>query len=343
MARLTPLPNRLRARLTLLAAVFTVTTLASFGEDSAALQAQIRKAVDSGLRILEKSAAAYPDHRSCFSCHHQTLPMQAMAAARKGGFKIDEALFQAQAQFTYDSFRSRIDALSDGTGVGGKSMTVAYGLWALRLADRAQDDTTATMVRYLLKTQSEDGQFWSNKVRPPLEDSTFTATALSAFFMQKFAPPDCQPEIERSVNAARSWLLRTQPSSQEDRTFRLWGLNSLKAEDEAIDKARAAVLDAQRSDGGWAQLADMKSDAYATGQTLFLLQESGTSVDNRAYQRGVRFLLESQLPDGSWHVKTRSKPVQTFFDSDFPHGKDQFISVSATSWAVAVLAAAHPR
>ncbi len=48
--------------------------------------------------------------------------------------------------------------------------------------------------------------------------------------------------------------------------------------------------------------------------------------------------VDSQEPDGSWHVVTRSKPVQIFFDNGDPHGKDQFISVLATNWAVAALA-----
>jgi hypothetical protein len=55
----------------------------------------------------------------------------------------------------------------------------------------------------------------------------------------------------------------------------------------------------------------------------------------------VQFLLNSQLADGSWYVKTRTFPVQPYFDSDFPHEKDQFISAAATNWAVMALAPAH--
>ena len=43
----------------------------------------------------------------------------------------------------------------------------------------------------------------------------------------------------------------------------------------------------------------------------------------------------------SWLVKTRSKPIQKFFDNGDPHGKNQFISISATSWATAALAKFH--
>lgn len=266
--------------------------------------------------------------------------MQAMRTAREHGFKIDEALFQAQTGLTHATFKARAAGLRQGTGIGGNAMTVGYGLWALDLGDSTHDDTTSAMVAYLLKTQKEDGRFWSNTERPPLEDSAFTSTTLASYYMQKFAGAGDQVEVQRSVEAAKRWLLQSQPDTQEDCNSRFWGLHLLGADADMLDKARRLVLQGQRTDGGWGQLAGLASDAYATGQSLFVLQASGLPTDHPAYQSGIRFLLESQRDDGSWKVQTRSKPIQIFFDSGFPHGKDQFISICATSWAVAALAAA---
>ncbi len=107
-------------------------------------------------------------------------------------------------------------------------------------------------------------------------------------------------------------------------------------------KAAQALLTLQQSDGGWTQLPSLSSDAYATGQALVALHESGAlPVSSPAYQRGVRFLLNSQLEDGSWYVHSRALPVQPYFDSGFPHGHDQFISAAATNWAVMALIAAE--
>ena len=108
----------------------------------------------------------------------------------------------------------------------------------------------------------------------------------------------------------------------------------------AIEKAAQALLTLQQSDGGWAQLPSLSTDAYATGQALVALHESGAlPVSSPAYQRGVRFLLNSQLEDGSWYVQSRALPVQPYFDSGFPHGHDQFISAAATNWAAMALIA----
>lgn len=307
---------------------------------SSLAQKQIRPAIQPALQLLEKSAAEYPNQRTCFSCHHQTLPMQALVLARDHGIPINEELFRNQTKLTHETFSSRRANLEKGTGIGGKSMTVAFGLWALDLGGWPSDSTTSAMIAFLLQNQEKDGHFASNLDRPPLEDSIVTSTTLAAYYMQKFAGAEQKPAVERAVSSAQAWLIDAPTRSQEDRNFKLWGLHLLQAGRERVEQARQAVLGSQRPDGGWGQLAALDSDAYATGQTLFVLHQSGTATTDPAYQRGVRFLLETQLPDGSWRVRTRSKPIQVFFESGFPHGDDQFISICATSWAVAALTAA---
>ena len=87
----------------------------------------------------------------------------------------------------------------------------------------------------------------------------------------------------------------------------------------------------------------MESDAYATGQALFTLQRVGVPATHPAYRRGVAYLLSTQLADGSWFVKSRSKPIQKLFDNGDPHGTDQFISTPATCWGTTALLLALPR
>ena len=67
-----------------------------------------------------------------------------------------------------------------------------------------------------------------------------------------------------------------------------------------------------------------------------LTQSRGIAVAG-GQQFGVQYLLDTQLPDGSWFVATRSHQTQIFFESGFPHGASQFISAAATNWATQAL------
>jgi hypothetical protein len=130
--------------------------------------------------------------------------------------------------------------------------------------------------------------------------------------------------------------MNAQPKTTDERALQLLGLKwaGVNANHEVIRRAVRELLAEQRSDGGWAQLSSLASDAYATGQALVALNQSGAlGVPDTVYKRGVQFLLNTQLGDGSWYVKSRSIPFQPYFESDFPHGHDQWISAAATNWA----------
>ena len=116
---------------------------------------------------------------------------------------------------------------------------------------------------------------------------------------------------------------------------------------EQVDHAAAAVGQAaktlragQGSDGAWRQLPSMESDAYATGLALWALHEGGVSASTDVYRRGLRYLLGTQSADGTWRVKTRSLPVQPYFESGYPYVHDQWISAAAASYATMAIAAA---
>jgi len=203
------------------------------------------------------------------------------------------------------------------------------------------DTATDALARYLKDRQSPDGRWRILTQRPPLESSDIEVTAVSLRAIQIYAPKPRRPEYEKAVQLAADWLVKAQPKTAEDRAFQLLGLVWAGKSKQIIRKSARELLAEQRPDGGWAQLPTLPSDVYATGQALVALKESGAlAVSDRAYKRGTRFLLDGQLEDGSWFVKSRSIPFQPYFESDFPHGHDQWISAAATNWATMALASA---
>jgi hypothetical protein len=164
-------------------------------------------------------------------------------------------------------------------------------------------------------------------------------TALSLRALQVYAPAPQKPQYAQAVRRGAAWLRQAQPRTTEDRAFQLLGLAWSHDDRVSIHDAAVRLIALQRADGGWSQLPTMPSDAYATGQVLTALVESrAVSVKDRVFQRGVAFLLQTQLDDGSWYVHSRAQPIQPYFDSQFPHERDQFISAAATNWAAMALA-----
>ena len=71
-----------------------------------------------------------------------------------------------------------------------------------------------------------------------------------------------------------------------------------------------------------------------------LNQAARVPPDRPSLQRGLQYLVTTQLPDGSWHVPTRRtfREGLPYFESGYPHGPDQFISYSGAAWATTALA-----
>jgi squalene cyclase len=102
------------------------------------------------------------------------------------------------------------------------------------------------------------------------------------------------------------------------------------------------LVQRQEPDGGWSQLDQLTTDAYATGLSLYALHEAGVPVTDNAYRKGVAYLLRQQYPDGSWLVKTRAFPQQPYFESGYPFGSNQWISAAGASWASLAIAYSLP-
>lgn len=299
------------------------------------LQGDVRTAVVKAIPLLEKGSAGYIRQRRCFSCHHQALPVLALGAARDRGLPVDLKNLAEQVKHTETDLRGNLAAYREGRGQGGGSTRAGYALWTLAARDWKPDETTAAVAGFLLQRDQSQGHWRTSSQRPPSEASSFTSTFLALRSLEVYTSPGDAERRTTRVAQARDWLLRTPARDTEDRVFRLWSLKLAGADEAEVRKAAQELLEGQREDGGWSQTAELKSDAYATGCALVALHQSGQlKTAEAAYRKGLSHLVGTQLPDGSWHVVSRSKPFQPYFESGFPHGKDQWISSAATSWAV---------
>src|SRR6202020_152330 len=119
------------------------------------------------------------------------------------------------------------------------------------------------------------------------------------------------PESQRAALArAIAWLDAAKPSNiHQDKILKvLMGARSVKPR-ETMQATIGEVLALQRADGGWSQtVPELKSDAFATGQTLYALSLAGYTAERPEIKRGIDFLVATQKPDGSWPMISRSTP-----------------------------------
>ena len=298
----------------------------------------VRSAIEKSIPLLEKTAAGTSEHRGCFTCHGHAMPVVALVEAQRRGFAIDQKNLRSQLEHTVADLNRGKKRYQEGKGQGGGHTRAGYALWMLSEAGWKPDEITGVVSGYLVHDEKAD-HWRSTGNRPPTEVSSFTASYLALEGLDGFGTGKQKERIAERRKKVLAWLVRTKAKETEDRVFRLLALKQLGAEAETA-RAVVELRETQRKDGGWAQLPgeDQKSDPYATGSALFALHRGAAlAPEHEVYRRGLKFLLNAQHDDGSWYVKSRSEPFQTYYESGYPHKKDQFISMAAGSWATLAL------
>jgi hypothetical protein len=318
-------------------ATICLITVVAFQPVASAQRNSVDAAVQRSIPLLQKTDVTFLKKSGCVSCHNNSLTAMTVSLARKKGFAVDETVAADQVKAVAKYIADWRERIIQGVGIPGLQDTMSYILIGLGSEKFSQNASTDALARFIQTRQQPDGHWPIRAQRPPLEASNVTVTATCLRALQLYAPEEESVLSRLAVDKAAGWLAQTKPRDNEEHTFRLLGLIWSNASKDILKEAAVNLLSLQKSDGGWSQLPDMKSDAYATGQALVALHEAGVAAQEPAYQRGVEFLLNTQLSDGSWLVKTRAVPIQPYFESDFPHGDDQWISVAATNWATMAL------
>jgi hypothetical protein len=227
----------------------------------------------------------------------------------------------------------------DGPAAPDIQMYVALGLAAEKQPASLVTDSIA--VNIAARQQRDGGWKLGGFSRAPMEESNIARTAISLRALQLYGTPGMKAEFDGRIAKARRYIEKAEPETTDDLVWRLVGLYWSGSDLKKVARAADALRKLQRDDGGWAGNAYLGSDAFATGSALWALHMTGSMGPmDKAYERGVSFLLATQFEDGSWYVRSRAPKFQPYFESGFPFGPDQWISSAATAWATVALAPA---
>jgi hypothetical protein len=316
---------------------------------------QGQQAVDRAIKYLQTESAAWLKTRKCAACHHVPLALWALSEVERQGYVIDKT-FVAD---TVESLLGSKDKLmssrifpnpADPPDLRPQSRGLNMGLPMLAVAARSlpslsegQRQSLKLIAREIVKKQQPDGswEFFTNLRRPPINESQTTDAAWIILALQA-ETGSVEPQSQRAaLSKAIAWLDAAKPSDlHQDKVLKvLLGIRFGKP-GKALQTTIDELLALQRADGGWSQtVPELKSDAFATGQTVYVLSLAGFTAERPEIKRGIDFLVTTQKPDGSWPMISRSTP-------DGSPGSAKLltpITCAASSWATLGLARLVPK
>jgi ankyrin repeat protein len=302
-------------------------------------QRTVSQAVASGTAILQRGATEFFLQSGCVGCHHQPAASMAVAAARGAGIPVDESAAKGVVKMMEGESLFFNQVMLERVPIGGQTDGPTWKLMALASERYPSSALTDGIVAYIAHHQRHDGSWWFGGVsRAPLEEGPMARTAMSLRVMQVFGTPAMKADFDLRIARARTYLANAKAATNDDAAMQILGLYWAGGEAAKVSALGKALLSAQHPDGGWSQNRNLASDAYATGEALSALKEAGIlAASDAAYQKGVKFLMDTQSADGSWYVRSRAPKFQPYFQSGFPYDHDQWISSAGTSWAVRAL------
>jgi ankyrin repeat protein len=300
------------------------------------------QATEQATALLQKTSTEFFKQSGCVGCHHQPVAMIATDAARRAGVKVDEGAAKGHVKMAEGQATFFQQVLTERVDTGGAQDTWIYELLAMSTERYPASRITDTLVSYIASTQRQDGSWFLGGIsRAPLEEGHIARTALGLRALQLYSTPGMKSDLDSHIARARDYLLKAKSKTNDEAAMQIAGLHWAGGNDVKVSALAKALVAAQHADGGWSQNRNLGSDAYATGETLWALHEAGAlKASDAAYQKGAKFLLDTQWADGSWYVRSRAPKFQPYFQSGFPFDHDQWISSSATAYAVRGLAPA---
>jgi hypothetical protein len=316
---------------------------------------QVHQTIDRAVKYLQAESAAWLNTRRCAACHHVPMPLWALGEAERQGYAIDrnfladttESLLGSRdklmASKVFPNPADPPDPRPQGRGLNMGLPFLAVAARSLPSLTDGQKRSLMLITEEIVKKQQPDGswEFFAALRRPPINESQTTDAAWIILALQGATGPGAPASQRAALMKGIAWLEAAKPSDlHQDKVLKvLLGVRSGKPRKD-LQTTIDELLALQRADGGWSQtVPEWTSDAFATGQTLYVLSLAGFTAHRPEIKRGIDFLVATQQPDGSWPMISRSTP-------DGSPGSAKLltpITCTASCWATLGLARLVPK
>lgn len=335
----------------------SVSSLAAADEpvaSPAATTEQVQQAVERAMIYTRDESVQWLKSRTCAACHHVPLVLWSIGEAERQGYPIDkkyltettESLLGSKekllASKIFPNPADKPDPRPQGRGLNMGLPFLAVAARSLSSLEAGQEESLKLIAEEIMKKQQPDGswEFFATLRRPPINESQTTDAAWIIMALEAETGADAPESQRASLAKAQAWLANAKlPTTVQDKVFKLLLASRAGKPRGDLQPTIDELLALQRADGGWNQLPDMPSDAYATGQVLYVLSLFGLTAERPEIKRSIDLLVATQKADGSWPMTSRSTP-------DGSPGSSKLltpINCAAASWATLGLARLVPK
>lgn len=282
-----------------------------------ATPSQARSAVERALVFIEEDETRWRKKHNCATCHHGSMTVWALTEAMNCGYPVDEERLAEIAKYTKARFWDNVDKPRDEReGYKIPSSVLIYLAMFGQLVPEQKTLTSDELNRladYAARHQEPEG-FWEipDAKKPFTQDREFfTLQMYLAMQPREKDEAERAARVQASREKAAAWLNKHESQEYvQTVAFRLLLDLRMGKSGKQLQPGIAHILKQQHDDGGWSQDPDRASDAYQTGQVLYVLSKAGVPHDQPEIQRAVSFLVATQKEDGSWPMTSRSAKNQ---------------------------------
>ncbi len=306
-------------------------TLLARHPEIAKWKSSVRYAAQAGIDWLEPASMEWQTNSRCFGCHVQAQTLMGLSVAQSNNYVVNARTAHDLVEFTrskQDTDGHEVDAGSDThfTPTQFAAMGVAY--YDEATGTRA-DTVLRRYVQWLTGHVKPTGELQQDMEEPPIAQGSLMGTAnVVVALMEAFAQTG-DSEYKSAADRSLSFIAATKPVTTQDKVFKVIALSRYGTAEQrdAASHVIQQLQAEQMADGGWRENPSLRaSNAFATGQVLYAFKEGGVSIEAPTFSNGVRYLIATQQPSGSWPPGA----TQTKRPSEF----------APTMWAVIGLAGA---
>lgn len=295
-----------------------------------------RQAIRHAIVYLEDEVTRWPTENHCYACHHNGDAARALMIAARQGWPVNDRALKTSRPWLDRPGRWEEE------GYKGEfydrtlsSLQFAWGLTAAQQTTQdAPPESLAAAAKLVAATQSADGSWQIDA--PGTAGSPVTYGPMLATVVGREVLIAAGQEFIDARRRADTWLAARHPQSVFDAAALLLidthgpsaGESSPLSEmlrDECFD----LIAKGQTAQGGWGPYVVSRAEPFDTALVVLGLQRQFAQAPDRLapmIAAGRRYLVESQLPDGSWPPTTRP-----------PGANSHAQRISTTAWSLLAL------